>query len=110
MGCLSIPGENCHLPSQTGSCTDYVDKWFFDMNYGWQYLLWDIIQLCISNSFQGVVADSGMADVNREKIILKLRRIVSKNVLSQEGQQFAFYRKWKVLARVIMMSGIMTHR
>ena len=34
MGCLSLPGENCHLPSEAGSCTDYVDKWFFDMKYG----------------------------------------------------------------------------
>jgi len=34
MGCLRLPGENCHQPSETGSCTDYVDKWFFDANYG----------------------------------------------------------------------------
>lgn len=34
MGCLRLPGENCHLPSETGSCTNYIDKWFFDMNYG----------------------------------------------------------------------------
>jgi len=34
MGCLSVPGENCHLPSQAGSCTEYVDKWFFDLKYG----------------------------------------------------------------------------
>ena len=34
MGCPGLPGENCGLESVTGPCTEYTDKWFYDMNYG----------------------------------------------------------------------------
>ncbi len=34
MGCPALPGENCGLGSVTGPCTEYTDKWFYDMNYG----------------------------------------------------------------------------
>ena len=34
LGCDLIPGEHCDQPSVTGSCTDYTDKWFYDMEYG----------------------------------------------------------------------------
>ena len=34
MGCPASPGENCGLESVTGPCTEYTDKWFYDMNYG----------------------------------------------------------------------------
>ena len=34
MGCPNIPGESCVLQSETGPCTEYTDKWFYDMKYG----------------------------------------------------------------------------
>ena len=34
MGCLSVPGENCHLNPEKGGCEEYTDKWFYDMEYG----------------------------------------------------------------------------
>ena len=34
MGCPDIPGESCVLQSETGPCTEYTDKGFYDMKYG----------------------------------------------------------------------------
>ena len=31
---ILFSGEFCHLPSEMGPCTDYTDKWFYDMKYG----------------------------------------------------------------------------
>ena len=33
-GCLDKPDPECHLPPQTGPCTNYTAKWFYDTKYG----------------------------------------------------------------------------
>jgi len=34
MGCLAVPGEYCHIPSERGSCSTYEEKWYYNMQYG----------------------------------------------------------------------------
>ena len=94
MGCLRLPGENCHQPSETGSCTDYVDKWFFDANYG---------QFCSDNSdqysvrrfdiFQVVAVGSGTEAANQGRIILRLKMCARQSVLSPGDLLCASCRK-----------------
>ena len=34
LGCSAVPGSSCAAAPVTGPCTNYTDKWFYDVEYG----------------------------------------------------------------------------
>ena len=34
LGCSAVPGASCAAAPVTGPCTNYTDKWFYDVEYG----------------------------------------------------------------------------